>query len=278
MVGGRKFLANHCSSKRTTFTHVSSAFFVCKVAWAASPCVAYPRLRAVLRATSKSTAIFLILHITGVLHPCSPARSHDNPAVIEIPYRVRREDIEEAKKVLITPTATARPPKAPTGRGVFGWVLFIGLAIALFLILQKRPAKDSAVSAAVNTPADHAMAQAIMAFFSGIAALIVGLFMSRWLQRRDEQHKLDRIETWVLGAEGVEQIAGPKRLFWYWRRFNSFAETDTLFVLRESPQIGRVLPKRLLANEAMAASVRALLVEKLVKPVAALEHESSGGA
>jgi hypothetical protein len=203
-----------------------------------------------------------------------PVRGEDNPTVIEIPYNVRVEEMREAKQLVAAPRAARKPARTPTFRGMFGWVLFGALAMLFYLVLRKHPAQNGAPAKA-DRPSNH-IDPAALIFWVGIASVFVGFAIIRFAQRRVEQRKLDRIQNWVLDDDGLEQISGPKRMRWPWGRFNSFAETDSLFILRESIEVCRVLPKRLLLNEDTAASVRALLIRKLAPPFEDADRTSGG--
>jgi hypothetical protein len=183
--------------------------------------------------------------------------------VIEIPYRVSFKEIQESKNVLIALGATTPMRPASIGRGIFGWVLFIGLAIMLFFLKKDHPAKPL-ITAKDIAPNSHSF-WPIVLFLCGIAGVFIGFAMLRRVQRYTELRTFNAITLWILKPDGMEQISGPKRTIWHWQRFSSFAETDSLFVLRETPQAGQVLPKRLIPDPQTLERVRAMLVEHILK-------------
>jgi len=190
-----------------------------------------------------------------------------NFTVIEIPNRLTVEQIQEGKKVLIAPTthpkaASTRQPSF--GRGIFGWVLFIGLAIFLFQVLQKRPG-GAPLATKQTAPLSHLLWPIIL-FFCGIAGVMIGFTMIRRRRLDSDLQAANEITMWVLTPDGLEQVGNHKRNFWRWEHFTSFAETDSLFVLRITPQSAKFLPKLLIPDSHTFEIARGLLVEKIVKP------------
>lgn len=187
--------------------------------------------------------------------------------MIEIPNRLTHKLIQEGKKVLVAPrtnpkAASTRPPSF--GRGIFGWVLFISLAVMLFHVLEKRPG-GAPLATKQTAPPSHLL-RPIILFLCGIAGVMVGFTMIRRRRLDLDLQAVNDITLWVLTEEGLEQVGSHKRTFWRWQHFTSFAETDSLFVLRITPQSAKLLPKLLIPDSHTLEIVRGLLVEKIVKP------------
>jgi len=78
-------------------------------------------------------------------------------------------------------------------------------------------------------------------------------------------------QSMTIGPEGVTQQTPGIRTTFRWARFVSYAETDSLLVLRQGSAAGIVIPKRLFDEHDLPA-IRKLLAERLTLPVPSLTH------
>jgi hypothetical protein len=193
--------------------------------------------------------------------------------VIEIKYEATPKDLREAQQVLLPPGAKSPPKKQAMGSGILGWILFIGLAVMLFMMLQNRPrGEGSSVAPSTQVPAAVDEVQIAKRwighsiFMTGAVLFAAGIGWFLIFQGRWQRWALGRVDRYVFAEEGLKELSRFKTVEWTWEAFGSFAETEKLFVLRETPERGRVIPKRLFANDAVLTEFRALLVRKIVEP------------
>ena len=178
-------------------------------------------------------------------------------------YQVTDADRAEARTVLIPKGAAAPQPvadrRAKAGRGLLGWVLFTGLAVMLYVLLSKD---DPHLVRRLVPSARTGAAVAVYAAGLGTVAFAV------WLTRRMRLGAAARLgpSRITFTDDGITETRGAVRRLSYWNRFYSFAETQSLFVLREWPDGGQVYPKRQFADASAVDAARHLLAEKLSPP------------
>src|SRR5947207_8373104 len=61
---------------------------------------------------------------------------------IRIEYEQQPEDLAEVRTALIAPAGSRPVTKRSLWRGVLGWVLFVGLAILMFILLRSQQERD----------------------------------------------------------------------------------------------------------------------------------------
>jgi hypothetical protein len=196
-----------------------------------------------------------------------------NPISIE--YRITPQERKEGQGVLVRPGAGKR--KRQTWGALAGWVFFVLLAVLFFLMLRNRTAPVTAprVEPPATTSPDDGRRQSLrtiaVSTCVGSAAVFVGVTWGAFFFARREQRKKDagvgryRV-VYTFGEDGLTETAGVKSTHQYWAGFHSFAETERLLVIRERPEEGPVIPKRLFGSEAEVGQVRELLVRKLTPP------------
>jgi hypothetical protein len=111
---------------------------------------------------------------------------------------------------------------------------------------------------------------AVSTFVGSAGVLVLAVWWAVTVARRERREKdagVGRHATaYTFGEDGLTETAGVKSTHWYWPGFHSFAETERLLVIRDRPEEGRVIPKRLFASEAEIGQVRELLARKLAPP------------
>ena len=210
--------------------------------------------------------------IGGVTPPVTP---------ISVEYNLTPPERKEGRAVLIRPGAATR--KRRTVPGLIGWVFFIGLAVLFFMLLRSREGRVAGprVERPVETARPAARAPddarehrlrliAVTVCISSAAVFVAVIWTSIIVVRREQRRKDSgagrQRMTYTFTEDAMIETAGAKTTHLYWPAFHSFAETEQLFVIRNSPDEGPVIPKRLFTSEAEVGQVRELLVRKLTPP------------
>jgi hypothetical protein len=183
---------------------------------------------------------------------------------IEGSYIATAQDAAEAKTVLTPPgrmPGSARPPKeaAGTTRGLFGWILFLALAVLIFLWLQRQQAANG------GRPSQRLLTPQLMLGIAGLVLGIVMLACGAVLLPRTRRI-LGKVISVALDDDGVRVERGGRRDSWRWQHFGSFAETENLFVLRHAVPHGRAIPKRAFGSGEQVAAAREFIALKLLPP------------
>ena len=142
-------------------------------------------------------------------------------------------------------------------RGIIGWMLLLALAIVLLLLLRNRQDAGDATEATDHVPNLHIYIGAGLLALA-IGAIAVGLWLIRkatWLMQPVARYQFSeeslRIET------PCHTRTRP------WQALHSFADTPRVLVVRRSPMLADVIPKRSFASVAELAAAQELLVRKL---------------
>jgi YcxB-like protein len=153
-------------------------------------------------------------------------------------------------------------PREPSAkRGFVGWILFIGLAVMLFFLVN-RNAKSTVSVPDVPTPWPVTVAEAVLAL--GVLLFLIGWQKARGYVVRDKR-KWDGQKTYTITLQGLAQHHPGREEFYNWGYFIDFDESKWIFVLRTQRSRGMVIPKRLFADEAQRAQFRELLVQKFTR-------------
>ena len=197
---------------------------------------------------------------------------------ISIQYDITPKERTEGRSILVRPNEAHRKR---FWRGLFGWVLFLLLAVLFFLMMNRNrdgPTTGPRVQRPVETPApapigsrEHRLRLIAVAVWTGSAVVFAGVLSCSVVLVRRETRKRDsgagpRRTTYTFTEDALVEASGAKTTQIYWPAFHSFAETQSLFVIRNDPEQGPVIPKRLFASEAEVGEVRELLVRKLTPP------------
>jgi hypothetical protein len=134
---------------------------------------------------------------------------------------------------------------------------------------------ELAAARAILVPAGEMLAGTARRIEIGGAKAVFG-FIATAIGACRSRRAPARIESYEFTDDGVTLHTAGQWQHWTWESLHSFAETDTLFVLRAAPQEGFVLPKRLFVRHEELDGFRRLTTARLSKPVnASQELESS---
>lgn len=189
---------------------------------------------------------------------------------LAISYDCSAREFKAGQSLLYSPQrqeviANSKQPakKAPFGRGLVGWMLFVGLAIMFFLLMRRRD--GASVSNPVQPVQPLSDALGMWGFYvalTGLAMIAVG-----WLMVRSGLHRTNLAAkkgiTYTLTDSGITESSPDVTTQFVWERFHSFAVTETVLVLRISSGQGFILPIRLFTAEQLA-KVQELLQERIV--------------
>jgi hypothetical protein len=165
-----------------------------------------------------------------------------------------------------TPGAANRKKGKPAPM-LFGWLLFIGLAVMLFMLLQnnsrppRRPTFTSPSGTSTSPSGTHALEppkQGSLETFDyligavpWVALCVLLLVMSRssvagrgLQQTWDNQPALHRRQTVEATESGIVFTGELSRNDYQWGHFAGFKETANLLLLYQSPYSFHVIPKR----------------------------------
>jgi hypothetical protein len=180
---------------------------------------------------------------------------------ISVLYDCTRAERGQASE-LLAGRPTQKLPRRPTPN-VLGWLLFIGLAVMLFMVLAKKPA--SARAKAYAEPKAPPVVVASYLLTAGLACCLAGYLLVTSAGRRRDQRWYGQL-TYSFDAVGLTQKRPGRVTVLHWERFIGLAEGPDVFVLKTEARKGVTVPKRLFAGAGELQRVRALLQEGIVVP------------
>jgi hypothetical protein len=161
------------------------------------------------------------------------------------------QDMQEWSAAALTEAnkeAKKQQRAAQGGRSVIGWVAFVGLAVFLFLMMQR---KQPPGAVRVSSPDPWPMLIRMSPFILIIAALwIFAKFGGGWLGRRgarklwEREATLKEPHTIEITDEGVRLASTSSSTAWKWPNFTHLTETANLFLLKQSDGTHLIVPKR----------------------------------
>jgi hypothetical protein len=147
-----------------------------------------------------------------------------------------------------------------------GWIIFIAMAVVVFLLMPKRergaapPPQPVSISAARRPLAWWSIGLIVV----GIVLLALGILVLVRAVRAGLSTEHKHPATYEIDDQRISVHTPGKRVDAEWKSFENFAETDAIFLLRErTPGVFMLLSKRAMNADQLAA-VRPLLVQKLV--------------
>jgi hypothetical protein len=187
-------------------------------------------------------------------------------------FQFTYDDYREAIQAISKSAQKAGVGGLKFGRGVFGWVLFIGLAIMLFIFMRQRQATPSAPAPTPPPPTKDDPWQAIVPILPW--ALVFGFvyfFVIRRLrgaqQRQwDKLPHMHRPRTIEIDDEGVTMSEETSSTRMNWAHFQKFEETPNLFLLYVADIMSDFIPKRAFADQAAVDAVRELFQQNISPP------------
>jgi YcxB-like protein len=201
----------------------------------------------------------------------------DNATVIEIRYDVTSSELAEGRATLLT--EGAGPPRKMQAKrklqGLLGWIVFIGLAVVFFVVFQNKERRPAPTRRTELPPVRMEHAGLVRAAQIGFAigAILVAASITWLVVAVRASQRRARISTlgYRFTEDGVAELLGFKEVTRLWTGYHSFAETDTVFVIRKTPQEGTIIPKRLFGDEATVTQIRDLLARKLAPSVQSVQ-------
>jgi hypothetical protein len=156
------------------------------------------------------------------------------------------------------------------GRGLFGWVLFLGLVVMLLILLQNN---RGATGTAPPPPPPDPWPQLRSMLPWGIIFVIVWIiafWAQRVLPRKTWEATPDyhRPTTVVIDDDGVRFTNHVSDVHFRWDAFTAFNESKALFLLMIRPHVGHPVPKRIFSEEQLP-EVREFLRSRISAPASA---------
>jgi hypothetical protein len=193
------------------------------------------------------------------------------PTNLTIDYDATPAEIEAGTDVLVPagglPVHATSQPKPKSGSPLFAWLLFIGLTVMFFLLMSgnaDRGSRGSGSAGGGRSRTQEPRSVAGVCLIAAGATVVLGFaLMAVGVRIPPRTPK----QSFAFTDDGVTQYTDGHWQYWPWPALHSFAETETLFVLRHLPQEGFVFPKRLFATPEDADAFRALATARLSKPV-----------
>jgi hypothetical protein len=168
------------------------------------------------------------------------------------------------------PPGNAPAKKSNPLRFVFGWLLFIGLSVAIFTLLNHqsppRPWPTTFVTVQTSTvtfSGTVGVPEPSLEMFDvmlGVVPLVVLFLVFVWIGTRGARRQLEqtwefqphlaRPETVEATDDGITFMEPLSRRSYDWSYFAGFKETTNLLLLYLSPYAFHVIPKRSFATQA----------------------------
>jgi hypothetical protein len=199
---------------------------------------------------------------------------------MQIEYTLQYRDETEAAQARFPgePVIAGRPaPTAAGRRGALGWVLFLVLAVALYLLLNHRPAQSRGAalgeveveSAAQPDPMENNVFAA-GALAAGLGAIVYAIPLAYLLGRRRSPLPLhEKPASLRLDEAGLTLRSGDKEFTTLWPGVVALAETKNVFVLKTIGDLRLTIPKRAAGEPERIDFLRSLL-RRHVTPLAAV--------
>ena len=175
----------------------------------------------------------------------------------------------------LPPAAGAPKKKKPFAMGVFAWLLFMGLAVMLFMLQNQR--QQSGGGAGASSPAGTEILPTpsleMFDFLIGIVPFAAVLLVLIALGQRGATRQLEttweaqpflhRPQTVEAAEDGIALSEPLSRRSYDWSYFAGFKETANLLLLYHSPYAFHIVPKRAFASEADYDVFRGYLLSKV---------------
>lgn len=169
------------------------------------------------------------------------------------------------------PPPTAKTSRAPTLRGIGGWVMFFVLAVYFFYVFS-RPGAPAPAGPGVLPPALSTGPERLPSYFEHLLPLLgwALVVVSIVLFTRASRRMLPR--TWAAirheheprvlhaSADGIVIEQASARLEYRWGYFAGYRETDNLVLLYLSPYQFFMIPKRAFAEPGQLAVFKGLVM------------------
>ncbi|MEA2734834.1 MAG: YcxB-like protein [Humisphaera sp.] len=163
---------------------------------------------------------------------------------------------------------------APFSRGLFGWVLFVAVAVMLFMLLNQRKSPPAAAAPPGARPGADLWSVLVPLLPWLLIFGVIWFFVFRYMRRRylktwEDTRWIHRPQSMTIDESGLTftEPTAARRLSW--DHFVRFGETENLFLLFSSEYSAEFIPKRIFATAAEADQFRALLARHVSPPTGA---------
>lgn len=183
---------------------------------------------------------------------------------MQIEFEYTLEDYKEAQR------AATKEQLHPRGRvrEWIGWVVFIALTGALFILLNKTSKPAVATPPPPPTPPDMMRDLVIplipwLLFFGLIWFVVFRQLRGRAKQAWEKQPYLQLRRTFEFTEDRVIMDDVQSRSEMRWTVFSKFVESRNLFLLYHGPYVFNMIPKRAFSGPAEVEAFRRLLQQKI---------------
>lgn len=171
-------------------------------------------------------------------------------------YQITFEEYKEVNQAIMKD-----PFKVTFGRGLVGWILFIGLAVGLFIFINRNaPPPRPAPKLPRSSPWEILVPLLPwLLIFGFIWIFVFRQLRNRYKQAFDSQSALHRRKRTEFDEEGIVAITPLSRSETRWEAFDKYRETMNTFVLHHSDVSVEIIPKRAFKSAEDRDAFRSLL-------------------
>ena len=190
---------------------------------------------------------------------------------MRIEFFYNPDDFQELQRVL-----AQSEPSGQKVKRLVGWVVFIGLAVVLFIYLNRS--KSLSAPPAPAPPAQHSTSGLVIFVVSMLVAcsVLAGLLYLQFVLPRRQFGKMflqanpemQLAQTMEITDEGVSRITPSSHHSWRWDAFSRVLENQYVIVLQRGPIDYLVVPKRAVPPGELEA-LGVLLYAKIQSPTGA---------
>jgi len=154
---------------------------------------------------------------------------------------------------------------AKGGRSILGWILFVGLAVMLFFMLQNG--RKDAPAPPPSTPGDKRRYYPLLILGFLIFIGLLAFFGRKKQERKafEQRAELHRLRTVHFSEDGVTHDDRVSQSRTSWQGFIKFGETTNVFLLYHSDVAAIIIPKRAFLTPAAADEFR-ILAQSQISP------------
>jgi hypothetical protein len=188
-------------------------------------------------------------------------------------YQITLEEFTEAMRHL-QKDAQKQLFSRGSKRSIFGWVLFIGLAIVFFILLKRRNA--SSAPPPPSTPSEDN--PVLKMLLPALPWLLIFGFIWFFVYRQvrggykrlfDSTPALHRVRKLQVREDGLSMIEATAESRVTWDHYLQFTETPNLFLLYVATNAAEFIPKRVFPTEMAMNGFRTLLERNISPPAGA---------
>lgn len=187
------------------------------------------------------------------------------PPRVSVKYECTSAEFTQGQSMLVTAERQAanlkaksgrngEPPKVASanqftfGRNLFGWMLFVGLAILFFMLMRTQHSTGAPRPPQKMVWEGIERSLGLYVLLLGVVAFLAGVVLMRIARHKNMATRTDDF-TYEITEIGIVVRTSRQKSTWAWERFHSFAHNDSILVLRTSPSLGIILPLRLFTPE-----------------------------